>query len=70
MKMRLLANVILKCFVKKIHDAFIIKPENVPETYFELQMRIARERGQYVEEIDEVTREKMIEVIIEDQTKY
>lgn len=42
----------------------------MPETYFELQMRIARERGQYVEEIDEVTREKMIEVIIEDQTKY
>lgn len=52
-----------------IHDAYIIKSENVPESYFELQMQVARERGQHVETIDDATREKMIEVIIEDQTK-
>jgi hypothetical protein len=52
-----------------LYDAFIIKPEEVPESYFELQMRVARERGQAVEAIDERTREQMIAVIIEDQKK-
>jgi len=50
-----------------IYDTFIIKPEDVPESYFELQQRVARERGQQVEEIPEETRRQMIEVIIEDQ---
>ena len=40
-------------FRDKIYDAFIIKKENFPESYFELQKRIARERGQAVEEIPE-----------------
>jgi hypothetical protein len=50
-----------------IYDAFIIKPENVPESFFELQQKVARERGQVVEEITPEMREKMIRVIIEDQ---
>ena len=50
-----------------IYDAFIIKPENVPESFFELQQKVARERGQAVEEITPEMREKMISVIIEDQ---
>lgn len=50
-----------------IYDAFIIKPENVPESFFELQQKVARERGQAVEEITPEMKEKMIEVIIEDQ---
>jgi len=29
----------------KVHDKFIIKPEEIPEGYFELQKRIAREKG-------------------------
>lgn len=51
----------------KIHDALLIKPENVPDSYFELQQRIARERGQPVERIPEDTRREMIDTVIEDQ---
>jgi hypothetical protein len=50
-----------------LYDAFIIKSENVPESYFELQQRVARERGQPVEEIPADMREKMIATVIEDQ---
>lgn len=53
----------------KIHEAFVIKSEDVPESYFELQQRIARERGQPVETIPEDVREQMKDVIIEDQTQ-
>ncbi|MEI6810740.1 MAG: hypothetical protein WCK60_01665 [Candidatus Nomurabacteria bacterium] len=53
----------------KIYDAFIIKREDVPESYFELQQRVARERGQAVETIPQETKEQMIHVIIEDQKK-
>lgn len=51
----------------KIYDALIIKRENFPESYFELQKRIARERGQQVEEIPPDVRERMIDTAIEDQ---
>lgn len=57
----------LEMFRDKIYDAFIIKRENFPESYFELQKRIARERGQAVEEIPENVREQMMDVAIEDQ---
>ena len=57
----------LEMFRDKIYDAFIIKKENFPESYFELQKRIARERGQAVEEIPENVREQMMDVAIEDQ---
>ena len=51
----------------KIYDTLIIKKENFPESYFELQKRIARERGQHVEEIPSDIREQMMDVAIEDQ---
>ncbi len=51
----------------KIHDAFIIKRENFPDSYFDLQQRVARERGQAVETIPEKVREQMKDVAIEDQ---
>ncbi|KKR89309.1 MAG: hypothetical protein UU36_C0035G0007 [Candidatus Uhrbacteria bacterium GW2011_GWE2_41_1153] len=57
----------LKMFRGKIYDALIIKRENFSESYFELQKRIARERGQAVEEIPEDVREQMKDVAIEDQ---
>ncbi len=57
----------LKMFRDKIYDALIIKRENFPDSYFELQKRIARERGQAVEEIPENVREQMMDVSIEDQ---
>jgi hypothetical protein len=57
----------LELFRPAIHNAYTIKPENVPESFFELQQRVARERGQVVETIPEDVREQMIATIIEDQ---
>jgi hypothetical protein len=57
----------LEMFRGKIYDALIIKRENFPESYFELQKRVARERGRAVEEIPENVRERMIDTAIEDQ---
>jgi hypothetical protein len=57
----------LDMFRDEIYDAFIIKRENFPESYFELQQRIARERGQPVEHIPTNVREQMMTVAIEDQ---
>lgn len=51
----------------KIYDELLVKRENFPESYFELQQRIARERGQPVEDIPQDTREQMITTAIEDQ---
>ena len=44
---------------EKIYEAHIIKREDVPESYFDLQKRVAHERGQQIEEIDEMTRERI-----------
>ena len=57
----------LEMFRDKIYDTLIIKRENFPDSYFELQQRIARERGQAVEEISDNVREQMMTVAIEDQ---
>lgn len=57
----------MELFRDQIYDALIVKKENFPESYFELQQRIARERGQAVEEIPENIREQMMDVAIEDQ---
>ncbi len=54
-------------FRDQIYDALIIKPEHFPESYFELQQRVARERGTPVEAIPENVREQMKAVAIEDQ---
>lgn len=50
-----------------IYDRYLIKPEQVPESYFELQKQVARERGIAVEEISEDMKSQMIEVVIKDQ---
>jgi hypothetical protein len=57
----------LEMFRDKVYDALIIKKENFPDSYFELQKRIARERGQHVEEIPHDVREQMMDTAIEDQ---
>ncbi|MFA6437518.1 MAG: hypothetical protein WC242_00330 [Candidatus Paceibacterota bacterium] len=49
------------------HDQFVIKPEDVPESYYENQKRIAREQGHGDIEIPERIREQGREVIINDQ---
>lgn len=50
-----------------IYDTLIIKRENFPESYFDLQKRVARERGEHIEEIPQHVREQMIETAREDQ---
>lgn len=59
----------LKFLKPYIYDEFIIKPEEVPESYFELQQQVAREQGIEAEHIPEDMRRQMIETIIKDQ-KY
>ncbi|MFA7133581.1 MAG: hypothetical protein WC122_01220 [archaeon] len=46
------------------HNEYIIKEEDIPQSYFENQQRIARERGHGNVEID---KEQAIDVIISDQ---
>ena len=50
-----------------IYDRYIIKSEQVPESYFELQKQVARERGVAIEEISQDIRNQMIETLIKDQ---
>lgn len=49
------------------HKEYVIKPEDVPESYFDNQKRIAREQGRGDIEITEELREQAKEVIIADQ---
>lgn len=51
----------------KIYGTLIIKKENFPESYFELQKRIVRERGMGDVEITPEMREQMMDTAIEDQ---
>ncbi len=57
----------LKFLKPYIYDEFIIKPEEVPESYFELQQQVAREQGVEAEHIPEDMRRQMIETVIKDQ---
>ncbi|KKQ53265.1 MAG: hypothetical protein US72_C0002G0055 [Microgenomates group bacterium GW2011_GWC1_38_12] len=57
----------LEMFRDKIYDTLVIKPEQVPESYFELQKQVAREHGQAIENIPLNVRDQMIETIIADQ---
>ncbi len=57
----------LKFLKPYIYDEFIIKPEEVPESYFELQQQVAREQGIEAEHISEDMRIQMIETVIKDQ---
>lgn len=51
----------------KIYDALIIKKDNFPDSYFELQKRVAREQGHGDIDISSETREQMMDTAIEDQ---
>lgn len=50
-----------------LHDKFVIKPEEIPEGYFENQRRLAREQGHGDIEIADETKNQLAEVIITDQ---
>ena len=49
------------------YDLYVIKPEDIPESYFQKQISIARERGYGNIELTPVNRKQMIDQIIEDQ---
>lgn len=57
----------LQALKKVLHDKFIIKYEEIPESYFETQRRIAREQGHGEIGITSEMREQHAEVIITDQ---
>jgi len=52
-----------------IHEAYVVKPEDVPESHFKLQQRIAREQGHGNIEIRPEMRSEMIRTIRHDQTQ-
>ncbi|TSC65789.1 MAG: hypothetical protein CEO21_325 [Microgenomates group bacterium Gr01-1014_80] len=51
-----------------LYNRYIIKPNEIPEGYFENQRRLAREQGHGDIEIDPRMRAQLSEVIIADQT--
>lgn len=51
------------------YKKYVIKPENVPESYFELQKKIALERGFGHVDISNYEKKQMIDTIINDQKK-
>lgn len=50
-----------------LHDKFVIKPEEIPESYWETQRRMAREQGHGDIEISDELRAQNTEIIIADQ---
>lgn len=50
-----------------LYKNFVIKPEEIPEAYFENQRRIAREQGHGDVEIPDEQKEQLAEVLITDQ---
>ena len=57
---------LLKCFY---YDLYVIKPENIPDAYFQNQVRLARERGYGNIELTEEDKRRMTEEVIDDQRK-
>lgn len=53
----------------KLHDSFVVKPEEIPESYFNHQKRIAREQGHGDIEITDQMWSQMAETIIHDQAQ-
>jgi hypothetical protein len=52
---------------RMLHSKFVIKPEEIPEGYFENQRRLAREQGHGDIDITSEMREQLAEVIVADQ---
>lgn len=56
--------------IKKLfHQKFVIKPENIPESYFILQQRIAREMGHGDIEITEQLEAEHARIVVSNQTR-
>ena len=57
----------LKRLEKFYHNLYVIKPENIPDSYFEHEKQIMRERGYGNIEITPERKEILVKQIIEDQ---
>lgn len=57
----------LEALKQILHNKFVIKPEEMPESYFTNQQRLARELGHGEVEINQQTRKELAEVIVTDQ---
>ncbi len=57
----------MEALKRVLHDKFVIKPEEIPEGYFENQQRIAREQGHGDIDITDEARGQLAEVIVADQ---
>lgn len=57
----------LKRLEKFYHNLYVIKPENIPNSYFEHEKQIMRERGYGNIEITSERKEILVKQIIEDQ---
>ena len=51
------------------YDLYVIKPENIPDAYFQNQVRLARERGYGNIELTNEDKKRMTEEVIDDQKK-
>ena len=51
------------------YDLYVIKQENIPDAYFQNQIRLARERGYGNIELTEEDKRRMTEEVIDDQKK-
>ena len=49
------------------HNQHVIKPDDVPESYFENQRRLAREQGHGDVEVSDIDKQQLTEAIISDQ---
>ena len=52
---------------EKMYALYVIKPEDVPESYFRLQQKIAREQGRGNIEMTEEEKKERVEALIADQ---
>ncbi|HBM45684.1 MAG: hypothetical protein UT05_C0004G0012 [Parcubacteria group bacterium GW2011_GWF2_38_76] len=58
---------VLERIKEHYHKEYVIKPEDIPESYYDNQKRLAREQGHGDIEITDETKEQLSEVIINDQ---
>ena len=54
---------------RTLYDQFVIKPENIPEGYFENQRRINREHGLGDQALTKEMRDNLTEIVIGDQER-
>lgn len=57
----------LETLKNSIHQMYVIKPEAVPQSYFDFQARLARERGHGDIRITPAQKQTMIDTLIKDQ---